>query len=94
MYSYVRISELCYYVLDFRGEMQNIAMVQYTFTGTEHAINVKKHGRAKENNPYCRTFPSTMHALKEESVSKMPKRDVHVISEAKGGILKADGAGA
>ena len=69
-------------------------MIQYSFTENEHNVSVEKHGSSKENVPYRRTFPSTLNALKKESESKLPKRAVHSISEAAGGIEKAIGAGA
>ena len=47
------------YVKNFRGQIVNeLAFIQYIFTGSPHAINPQKHRNATSaTHSYCRTKP-------------------------------------
>lgn len=69
-------------------------LVQYWFSsGQEHKVQIKPHGNSKRTNSYCRTNPSTMLMLKEESTDAGPKDTVHHVYEKQGGILSAKNLG-
>ena len=63
--------------------------MQYWFdSGREHKVLVRSHGNSKKRKqPFCRTHPSTMKALKEEAQINPPKQAVSVVYEEKGGTV-------
>ena len=55
-----------FYARDSTGKiLNNVALLQYRFTGPEHAIKAVPHGNAKTGVPYTRTKPSVKRALNE-----------------------------
>ena len=69
-------------------------LVQYWFgSANEHKVQIKPHGKSKRTQSYCRTNPSTMQMLKEESKNVGPKGTVHHVYEKQGGILSAKNLG-
>ena len=56
-------------------------------------IQIKPHGNSKRTYSYCRTNPSTMLMLKEESKDAGPKDTVHRVYNKQGGILSPKNLG-
>lgn len=79
----------------FTGEIFNArCLIQYWFkSGQEHKVQIKPHGNSKQAHPYCRTNPSTMLMLKQESKDTGPKDTVHNVYGKQGGILGAKNLG-
>ena len=51
---------------DINGDViNNVALVQYTFTGKEHDLAPTAHGNAKRKKVFTRTKPSVRRKLKE-----------------------------
>lgn len=73
--------------------MKNLALVQYVFSEDEHEVTVQKYGRAKEDKPYFRTFPSTVEKLKGFCKENKPKSAIQFTSDASGGVCKVEGSG-
>lgn len=73
--------------------MQKLALVQYVFSEDEHEVAVQKYGKAKEDKPYFRTFPSTVEKLKSFCKDNKPKSAIHLTSDASGGVCKGEGSG-
>jgi len=74
--------QIIFYARDRTGEiLNNVALLQYRFSGPEHAIKIVPHGNAKTGVPYTRTKPSVKRLLNENfkslptsaAVSKMRK---------------------
>ena len=54
------------YMTDINGDVvNNVALVQYTFTGKEHDLAPTAHGNAKRKKVFTRTKPSVRQKLKE-----------------------------
>ena len=54
------------YMTDINGDVvNNVALVQYTFTGKEHDLAPTAHGNAKRKKVFTRTKPSIRRKLKE-----------------------------
>jgi len=70
-------------------------IVQYWFeSGNEHKVAIKPHGNRKhKRQPFCRTHPSAMTLIKEESENSTPKDVVSVIYKKQGGLMGASSVG-
>ena len=61
-----------YYLNEFNGDIvNNVALLQYTFTGKEHDLAPTFHGNAKRRKVFTRTKPSVRQKLKE-NLSRYP----------------------
>lgn len=75
------------YLKNGSGASFRYMFVQYVFTDGETALNLKPHGNSKIGNqkqPYKRTMPSTMKAIREED--SKPREVMHAIIDDRGGI--------
>ena len=70
-------------------------LLQYWFeSGHEHPVKIKSHGNSNaKKEPYCRTHPSTLQALKHEASSLPPKDAVKAVYNSEGGIMEAKSLG-
>ena len=69
-------------------------LVQYWFnSGREHKVIIKPHGNSKQKQPYCRTNPSTMAMIKQESKNGGPKDTVCKVYNKQGGMMGAKSLG-
>ena len=70
---------------------QLLMMVLSLFeSGKEHKVAIKPHGNGKQKKqPFCRTHPSTMALIKEESDSCASKDAVSTIYKKQGGLMGA-----
>ena len=61
-----------FYVRTKDGEiLNNLAILQYRFTGLEHPIQLSTHGNAKSGKSYTRTKPSVKQIL-SENLKRLP----------------------
>ena len=69
--------------------------MQYWFeSGRQHKVPVRPHGNSKKRKqPFCRTHPSTMKALKDEAQNCPPKDAVSTVYDEKGGMMGATSLG-
>ena len=73
--------------LDHNGQLQQLVLVQYFFTGQEHDIHVQPHGNSKGSTPYKRTRKSTMKCIKELSKQLGPRQAANKVREEVGGMM-------
>ncbi len=73
--------------------MLNRGIVQYHFTGNEHAILVRPHGNSRRNQPYVRTLPSTLDKINTVASEKTPRPTIHEVTSQVGGVMEASTAG-
>lgn len=65
-------NQIIFYARDRTGEiLNNVALLQYRFSGPEHAIKIVPHGNAKCGVPYTRTKPSVKRLL-DENLKSLP----------------------
>ena len=78
------------YLRDQHGEIVgDTAIVQYSFQGKEHEINVFPHGNAKQSKPFTRTKPSTISTLKENLKKYHPSEAVAKTRKEMGGCFSS-----
>lgn len=66
-------------------------MLEYSFKGKEHGIDLVPHGNSKETQkPFLRTEKSTKEMVKMVKDGKKPCEVYNAIFEEKGGLMKAE----
>lgn len=83
-----RLWRLC----DWTGETVKYIMVEYSFKGEEHGIDLEPHGNSKETKkPFLRTEKSTKGMVKQMvKDGKKPSEVYDAVFEEKGGLMKAE----
>jgi hypothetical protein len=82
-----------FFFLDECNLLQPLTIVQYQFSGEEHAVVKLPHGNSKRSTPYKRTKQSTLRRLKEVCETKNPSDACAIVEHEMGGILNADSSG-
>ena len=83
-----RLWRLC----DWTGQPVKYVMVEYSFKGEEHGIDLVPHGNSKEaQKPFLRTEKSTKEMVKKMvKDGKKPSEVYDAVFEEKGGLMKAE----
>lgn len=85
----ITANNVCVCILDYQGELQELAFVQYTFDNLEHSIEIKPHGNSKGKMPFSRCKPSTIKKLKTSAAHKPPTKALREVENTMGGIMEA-----
>ena len=77
--------------IDYKGELQDLAFVQYSFDCKEHSIDLQPHGNAKHKaGAFRRVKPSTVQMIKNEMLqNKRPVKVLEAVENKMGGVMHA-----
>ena len=77
--------------IDYKGELQDLAFVQYSFECKEHSIDIQPHGNAKHKaGAFRRVKPSTVQMIKNEMLqNKRPVKVLEAVENKMGGVMHA-----
>ena len=91
-YFCVVVKNLYFFITDNEEDTLNLALVQYSFDGEEHAVIPRPHANSNRPESYIRTMPSTLKKLKSVAADLTPK--FAVCDSKTGNLLTASSAGA
>ena len=77
--------------VDYKGELQDLAFVQYSFDRKEHSIDLQPHGNSKyKSSAFRRVKPSTVQMIKTEmSHTERPIKILEAVENKIGGVMQA-----
>uniref|UniRef100_A0A1X7V785 Uncharacterized protein n=1 Tax=Amphimedon queenslandica TaxID=400682 RepID=A0A1X7V785_AMPQE len=77
--------------VNYGGEVQDLAFLQYSFDHTVHSIDVPQHENSKRREgAFKRVEPSTINMIKKEALyNKRPVKVLKAIENKLGGVMQA-----